>query len=110
MEEVQKNNVPCKKSKKVGSFTFGITLIFSGILLLISIFNNNFDLLLISKISPIFLIVLGIEIRINYFSLREYEIKYDFWGLIMCLFVVGASTGLSVVSVLVARYSNYIFN
>lgn len=110
MEEIQKKEKTCKKTKKVGSFTFGITLIFFGIMLLVSVFNKSFDLLLISKVSPVFLIVLGSEILVNYFALKDYEIKYDFWGLIMCLFVVGTATSLSAISVLVERYGRYIFN
>ncbi|MDD3429210.1 MAG: hypothetical protein PHG02_04290 [Oscillospiraceae bacterium] len=70
--------------RRVGTVTMGLCLIFTGILIVLSFFVKNVDLLWLLKFSPIILIVLGTEILYHHFFSPQDTIKYDFLSILIC--------------------------
>lgn len=52
----------CIKVRRVGTVTFGIVLILTGVLFLVHIFFPEFNYFLIYRFWPVILIMLGIEV------------------------------------------------
>lgn len=76
-----------KITKRIGTFTFGITLILFGIIVIIQTFTP-FDLLkFVLMLWPIIFISIGSE-TLYYLWKKEIQIKYDFLGIILTLFLV----------------------
>ena len=74
------------KSRRVGTFTFGIILVLCGILMLVELFFPQVDLLWVLKLSPLALVSLGVEVLLA--SRKSSSIKYDWVGMILCALVV----------------------
>ncbi len=81
---VQTNNVI---NKRIGTFTFGLTLILFGIIVIIQTFAP-FDLLrYVLMLWPIVFISIGAE-TLYYLFKKNIQIKYDLLGIILTLFLV----------------------
>lgn len=76
-----------KKTKRVGTATFGIMLILLGVLFIISMFTSIEFLKYTFMAWPLFLITLGAECII-YNSSDKIEVKYDFGSFILMGFVL----------------------
>lgn len=74
--------------RRIGSFTAGVTLILVGVLLIVYFFKP-FDLGQLLRFSPALLILLGIEIIWQYFHQDGRQLRYDFFGTLFCLAVIG---------------------
>lgn len=86
MEENIKNEVQIKE-KRVGSFTFGISLILFGICIIIQTFTKIDVLKYLLMLWPIIFIILGIEV-LYFASKKNVKIKYDILSIIMVLFIL----------------------
>lgn len=76
-----------KTTKRIGTFTFGLTLILFGIIVIIQTFAP-FDLLrFVLMLWPIVFISIGAE-TLYYLWKKDIQIKYDFFGIILTLFLV----------------------
>ena len=75
------------KERRVGTFTFGISLILFGVLFLIKTIFKSFNYAFIFHMWPIMLIMLGGEII--YYTLRfnDKHFKYDIGGMFMIVFL-----------------------
>ena len=74
-EDVNNNFKEMKKTRRIGTFTFGLILILCGICVLIVTFSNIDMIRYIFMLSPIIFISLGIEVIVNY---KNSNLKYDF--------------------------------
>lgn len=86
---------PPKKIRRVGSFSFGLALIFSGVLLLVKMVMPSFDIMAILRFAPALLIVLGVEV-LSYAAIPNVKLKYDWLGILLCFVLL---CGVGVVSV-----------
>lgn len=85
-----------RKSRRVGTFTFGAVLILTGILMFIGMFWPSFDFLWLLKLSPLLFVSLGIEVLL---SVRTHgKIRYDWVGMILCVILVLAALAFSAAS------------
>lgn len=85
---------------RVGSFSMALTLILLGIVLVISQMNGISAVKMLINWWPAILILLGIEILLaGYFAKEEKpRIKYDFFAVIMVVFIGTVSLGIYFVS------------
>ena len=84
------------KQRRVGTFTLGVVLVVTGVLMLISMFWPETDLTWALKGSPAILIALGIETLLA--SKDGGKVKYDWAGMILCFLLVCAALCLSAVA------------
>lgn len=84
-EMIREDNSQIVRTRRVGSVTFGLTLICFGIMFLIHIVIPAFHYYTIFRLWPIVFILLGIEILVeNHRSDRAgYKYVYDFPAVIM---------------------------
>lgn len=94
---------PPKKVRRVGTFTFGLVLVAAGVLMILKILVPSFDLYTVVKFAPAVLIVLGIEVLI-YSARPNVKIKYDFWGMLACGFILAVVGGSTLFPLLWAYY------
>jgi hypothetical protein len=109
--EFENTNIPAEESpapvynpapvpdqgRRVGTITMGMALICFGGLLLAGFLFPNVEYLNILQFSPVILIVLGVEILIQYFLRRGRQLKYDFLSGFVCIVLIGASLAMSVI-------------
>ena len=79
-----------QKTRRVGTFTFGLVLVALGVLLLVKIAVPSFNLSKILQFSPAILIALGLEVLI-YAGKPDVKLKYDFLSMIVCFIVICAA-------------------
>lgn len=78
------------KTRRVGSFTAGLTLVLLGAALMVYTFFPNLQILEITlRFWPLSLILLGAELLLLSFRKEEIAVKVDFASVIMMLLVVG---------------------
>ena len=88
---------PQPKGRRVGTITMACALIAVGVLLLIGTFNQSVSVLLLAKLAPIILIVLGIEILLRYFLSKGEKLRYDFLSGFICFILIIGSLGMAVI-------------
>lgn len=81
------------KTRRVGTFTLGATLVVFGLLFISHIFMLTISYEFIMKLWPIIFIFLGIEVLISYFRDKDGKITYDggaiFIMILLTCFAVG---------------------
>ena len=83
------SNHPVVKQRRVGTFTLGVVLVVTGILMAVSMFYPSLDLSWALKASPVILISLGVETLLA--TRSSEKIKYDWVGMILCFILVCAA-------------------
>ena len=89
------------KTRRVGTLTCGIALIFFGAGIGAFLIWPGFDLMLLLRLSPLMLVLLGAELLVASFSRFELRLKYDFASIFLCLLLGITALGLSVFLVVV---------
>lgn len=72
--------------RRVGTFTFGLVLIISGAVMLVSMFVPSLDFTLAFQLSPLMLVSLGVETLLA--SRRGGRVQYDWVGMVLCCVIV----------------------
>lgn len=85
------------QGRRVGTITMACSLIAVGVLLLIGTFNQSISFLLMAKLAPIILIVLGIEILFRYYMSKGEKLRYDFLSGFVCFLLIVGSLGMAVI-------------
>lgn len=75
-----------RPARRVGTFTFGVTLVAFGLWMLASLLLPELDLSWGLKLSPLVLVLLGIEVLLA--ARRNSTIKYDWVGMVLCCLIV----------------------
>ena len=92
------------KTRRIGTITFGIALIFSGIFCLLCLFVPDFDFLSVLRYAPVLLVFLGIEILVSHFLYPGHRMKYDFLSGFFCFLLICGSVCASIVAPLYEQY------
>ena len=77
---------PVRPARRVGTFTFGVTLVAFGLWMLLSLLLPELDLLWVLKLSPLVLVLLGAEVLLA--ARKNSAIKYDWVGMLLCTVIV----------------------
>lgn len=96
---------PPQKTRRVGTFTMGLALIVTGIAAIIGMFYPSFNFVWLAKLSPIILVLLGIEVLLSHLFGKGAKIKYDFLSGFMCFILICASVGMLAFIPLAKQYS-----
>ena len=86
MEKTDAASRPCRR---VGTFTFGMVLVVSGLAMLVSMFFPQLEFTWLLQLSPLALISLGVETLLA--ARGSERVKYDWVGLLLCFLIVCAS-------------------
>lgn len=90
--------------RRVGTFTMGLSLIASGSVALICLFDPGFDIVTVLRFSPLVLILLGTEVLLSSVIFRNDRLKYDFWSGVVCFFLICMSVGAALLPPLWEQY------
>lgn len=84
-----KPNEDAVPARRVGTFTFGLILVATGLGMLAALFWPQLDLTLLLRLSPLALISLGIEVLL---AARDGgKLRYDWVGMLLCSLIVLAA-------------------
>lgn len=86
MEKTDAASRPCRR---VGTFTFGMVLVVSGLAMLVSMFFPQLEFTWLLQLSPLALISLGVETLLA--ARGNERVKYDWVGMLLCFLIVCAS-------------------
>ena len=83
MEKTDAASRPCRR---VGTFTFGMVLVVSGLAMLVSMFFPDLKFTWLLRLSPLALISLGVETLLA--ARGGGRVKYDWVGMLLCFLIV----------------------
>lgn len=83
------------RTRRVGTFTMGVTLILTGAALCAGLILPGFDLLTLARLAPLVLVALGCEILWWSAHQSSVRIKYDLLSVFVCLVLLAVSVGLA---------------
>ena len=86
MEKTDAASRPCRR---VGTFTFGMVLVVSGLAMLVSMFFPQLEFTWLLQLSPLALISLGVETLLA--ARGGGRVKYDWVGMVLCCLIVCAA-------------------
>ena len=89
MEKTDAASRPCRR---VGTFTFGMVLVVSGLAMLVSMFFPQLEFTWLLQLSPLALISLGVETLLA--ARGSERVKYDWVGMVLCCLIVVTALGL----------------
>lgn len=98
------NNI--RPVRRVGTVTMGITLIAVGVLLLVTLVSGDYSLLWLGRLSPVILVLIGIEIILSFAFSRQRPIKYDFFSVFICLILIFGSIAGSLIPTIMSLSQN----
>lgn len=95
-----------RRVRRVGSITAGLALIAGGVLLCIAMFRPSYQIILTAlKFTPVFIILLGVEILLSRIGSEHVRLKYDFLAVVMVFFVLCAAGAAACVPIVAEHYS-----
>ena len=83
MEKTDTASRPCRR---VGTFTFGMVLVVSGLAMLVSMFFPQLEFTWLLQLSPLALISLGVETLLA--ARGSERVKYDWVGMLLGFLIV----------------------
>ena len=86
MEKTDAASRPCRR---VGTFTFGMVLVVSGLAMLVSMFFPQLEFTWLLQLSPLALISLGVETLLA--ARGGGRVRYGWVGMLLCFLIVCAS-------------------
>ena len=89
MENSEQMPRPCRR---VGTFTFGLVLVVSGLAMLVSMFFPDLKFTWLLQLSPLALLSLGVETLLA--ARGGGRVKYDWVGMVLCCLIVVTALGL----------------
>ncbi len=84
---------PARTPRRVGTFTLGVALIITGVLLILFLFRPNIDPGILLWVPPLLLIALGVEILLRYCFSKDHSYKYDVLSAFICFLLICGSVG-----------------
>lgn len=81
-----------RPARRVGTFTFGVTLVVFGLWMLCALLLPELDLIWVLKLSPLILVLLGVEVLLA--ARQGSTMKYDWVGMLLCCLIVCTALAL----------------
>lgn len=100
------NNHQPPRERRVGTLTFGITLVACGLGMLAALFFPALEIRLLVRLSPLLLVLLGAEVL--WACRRDSKIRYDWLGLLLCFLVICAALALFSLAWVFVNYPQFI--
>lgn len=75
-----------RRERRVGAFTFGVTLVTAGLSMMAALFFPALDIRLLLRCSPAVLVLLGVEVLLS--ARKGGRMKYDWLGMLLCFVLV----------------------
>lgn len=75
-----------RRERRVGTFTFGVTLVTAGFSMMAALFFPALDIRLLLRCSPAVLVLLGVEVLLS--ARKGGRMKYDWLGMLLCFVLV----------------------
>ena len=97
------------KSRRVGTFTLGISLIVLGVALMISFFTEAFTVYDVIKFWPLFIIVFGIEVLVHAILNNEEKLRYDGLSIFLGIILILSTFGIAACD-FVLKYMQYYYH
>lgn len=97
------------RSRKVGVFTLGTSLIVFGILFIIKTIFANTSFLFILKLWPIILILLGCEILISYIMNKDDTYKFDGASIVILIVMAFFSMAMASAEIVLSNFDRFIY-
>ncbi len=97
------------RSRKVGVFTLGMSLIIFGILFILKTIFANTSFLFILKLWPIILILLGFEILISYIINKDDTYKFDGVSIVILIVMAFFSMIMASAEVVLSNIERFIY-
>lgn len=94
---------PKGKTRRVGTFTMALCLIALGVILLLRLVLPQIDLIWVARLSPVVLILLGIEMLVANLRFKEEKLRYDGLSIFISLVLIACSLVAAVVPELIFR-------
>lgn len=95
-----------KKIHRIGTITFGVTLVTAGLLFLAHTFLPGLEYIMIFRLWPCIFIMLGLEILWGSRK-DEAEFKYDVSAIILMLILIFFAMGMGLVEVLLEHWEAF---
>ena len=95
--DAPKQAPPRVKTRRVGTLTMALCLIAVGVVLLVRVFVPSFDFLFVLRLSPVALIMLGLEFLYANFKYKEEKLRYDFLSVVISLLLMGSAITAAIV-------------
>ncbi|NLW78140.1 MAG: hypothetical protein GXY32_01850 [Ruminococcaceae bacterium] len=92
-----------KRGRRVGTFTMAISLIAVGVLLILSIFLPQLDIIAVARYAPVVLILLGVELLVSHLLHKREKLRFDGLSVFISLLLIAASLTAAVVPQIVQR-------
>lgn len=96
MENSERNPLPTaetpQRTRRVGTFTFGVVLVLAGLAMLAAMFFPKLDLSWALKLAPLALVSLGVETLLA--ARGGGKVKYDWVGMVLCCLIVCTALAL----------------
>lgn len=97
------------RTRRVGSITLGVTLVFFGLLFLARMFLESLDYVLIMKLWPLVFVFLGIEVLLSCLVKKEEQYKYDFAAILIVMFLFVFAIGMAGAEFLLEAERSYYY-
>ncbi len=97
-----------KKIHRIGTITFGVTLVTAGLLFLAHTFLPGLDYIMIFRFWPCIFIMLGVEILLGSRK-DEAEFKYDVPAIFIMLVLIFFAMGMGLVEVLLEHQEAFCY-
>lgn len=98
--------ITMKKIHRIGTITFGVTLVTAGLLFLAHTFLPGLEYIMIFRLWPCIFIMLGLEILWGSRK-DETEFKYDVFAIILMLILIFFAMGMGLVEVLLEHWEAF---
>lgn len=82
---------PPQKTRRLGLLTMGFCLVAAGVVLLLAAFLPNLDYAFIARLSPVVLVLLGIEVLVGTVRHKGERLRVDFLSVVLCMLLIGGS-------------------
>lgn len=96
------------KTRKVGTFTLGTTLVVFGLLFIAHIFAAAISYQFIMRLWPIIFIFLGVEVLFSYFQDKEGRLVYDGGAIVILILLTAFAMGMACVEWCFQYANNYV--
>lgn len=96
-----------KPCRRCGTVTFGLVMVVAGLGMLTSLFFPGLDFLVLLKLSPLALVILGAEVLLS--ARAGGRVRYDWVGMLLSTIIVCLSLALFAAAWVVVHHPDFYY-